>query len=145
VGLVEDAESAATLLPDPDVRGWALLSQAASTAEVRAAVLAADAGLGSWPASWSRHLADPDTLAAAGLVVDEHEESDSPVTESLTERERDVLDLLATGLSNRRIGERLGISEHTVKFHVAAIYAKLGVSGRAAAVSKGMRRGLIKI
>jgi DNA-binding NarL/FixJ family response regulator len=65
--------------------------------------------------------------------------------EPLTAREQDVLELLSVGLSNRRIAERLAISEHTVKFHVASIYGKLGVSGRTAAVNRALRRGILKI
>lgn len=65
--------------------------------------------------------------------------------EPLTPREREVLEWLAEGLPNRLIAERLGISEHTVKFHVASIYGKLGVSTRAEAVRRGLRRGLIAI
>jgi DNA-binding NarL/FixJ family response regulator len=65
--------------------------------------------------------------------------------EPLTAREREVLDWLALGLSNRAIAERLGISEHTVKFHVASLYGKLGVSSRAEAVRGAARRGLITL
>ena len=65
--------------------------------------------------------------------------------EPLTPREREVLEWLAEGLSNRGIAERLGISEHTVKFHIASVYGKLGVSTRAEAVRRGLRRGLISI
>jgi DNA-binding NarL/FixJ family response regulator len=67
------------------------------------------------------------------------------VSEALTTRERDVLEWLALGLSNRAIAQRLGISEHTVKFHVASIYGKLGVSSRAEAVRGAARRGLITL
>ncbi|MGH9347297.1 MAG: response regulator transcription factor [Vicinamibacterales bacterium] len=67
------------------------------------------------------------------------------VHEPLTARERDVLEWLALGLSNRAIAERLGISEHTVKFHVTSIYGKLGVSSRAEAVRRAARRGLITL
>jgi DNA-binding CsgD family transcriptional regulator len=67
------------------------------------------------------------------------------VFEPLTMRERDVLEWLSLGLSNRAIAERLGISEHTVKFHVASIYGKLGVSSRAEAVRGAARRGLITL
>ena len=67
------------------------------------------------------------------------------VFEPLTSRERDVLEWLALGLSNRAIAERLGISEHTVKFHVTAIYGKLGVSSRAEAVRRAARGGLITL
>jgi DNA-binding NarL/FixJ family response regulator len=65
--------------------------------------------------------------------------------EALTTREREVLQLLADGLSNRRVGEELGISEHTVKFHVAAIYGKLGASSRAQLIRRAARRGLITL
>ena len=64
---------------------------------------------------------------------------------ALTPREQEVLELLSIGLSNRGIADRLGISGHTVKFHVAAIYGKLGVSGRTAAVNRALRRGILKI
>lgn len=60
---------------------------------------------------------------------------------SLTEREHDVLQSLAEGLSNGAIGERLGITRSTVKFHLASLYEKLGVHGRAEAVAMGVRRG----
>jgi DNA-binding NarL/FixJ family response regulator len=63
----------------------------------------------------------------------------------LTAREQEVLELLAAGLSNRRIAERLGISEHTVKFHVNAIYGKLDASSRTEAVNHALRRGLLRL
>jgi LuxR family maltose regulon positive regulatory protein len=61
----------------------------------------------------------------------------------LTAREVEVLSLVADGLSNREIAERLVVSEHTVHRHVANIYAKLGVSSRAAAVSFATQRELL--
>ena len=66
-------------------------------------------------------------------------------TEQLTEREREVLDLLAKGFRNKEIAERLFISERTVKFHVGIIFQKLGVSNRAEAVSKAIQAGLVKL
>jgi DNA-binding NarL/FixJ family response regulator len=66
-------------------------------------------------------------------------------TEPLTPREREVLELLGHGLSNRQIAERLDISEHTAKFHVASVSGKLGASSRTEAVSRGVRRGLITL
>jgi DNA-binding CsgD family transcriptional regulator len=68
---------------------------------------------------------------------------DNGFQEALTAREHEVLELLAEGLSNRRAAERLGISEHTVKFHVASIYGKLGASSRAEVIRRAARRGLI--
>jgi two-component system, NarL family, nitrate/nitrite response regulator NarL len=65
-----------------------------------------------------------------------------PRRDRLTEREREILGLLAAGLSNRAIGERLGITERTVKFHVGEILARLGASNRAQAVAIAKARGL---
>jgi len=67
------------------------------------------------------------------------------VIEPLTPREREVLELVAEGMSNRAIAERLAISEHTVKFHVNTIYRKLGVSTRTEAVVHGARLGLLAL
>jgi two-component system, NarL family, response regulator YdfI len=64
-------------------------------------------------------------------------------TESLTRREREVLQMLAAGLGNKEIATRLNISDHTAKFHVASILGKLGASTRTEAVTAGIRRGLI--
>lgn len=63
----------------------------------------------------------------------------------LTERENDVLQRLAQGLTNKQIALALGISEHTVKFHVSSIYTKLGVSNRTEAARKGARRGWVPL
>lgn len=65
--------------------------------------------------------------------------------EALTPRELEVLEVLAQGLSNRAIAARLAISEHTVKFHVSSIFAKLGAENRTDAVRRGVRLGLIAL
>ena len=70
---------------------------------------------------------------------------DEPLIESLTTREHDVLALVADGLPNREIAHELGISDHTVKFHLASIFGKLGVSTRTEAVQRGVRLGVIEI
>jgi two-component system, NarL family, response regulator YdfI len=70
----------------------------------------------------------------------------SPVAElaePLTPREREVLQMLASGLANKEIASKLSISDHTVKFHVTSILGKLGASTRTEAVSIGIRRGLV--
>jgi NarL family two-component system response regulator YdfI len=65
------------------------------------------------------------------------------LTEPLTPRESEVLQMLASGLANKEIAARLAISEHTVKFHVASILGKLGAGSRTEAVSIGIRSGLV--
>ena len=94
--------------------------------------------------------------AAAGLVVLHPAEvpaafpTSSPASqplaelpEPLTRREREVLQMLAAGLANKEIAARLNISDHTAKFHVAAILGKLGAATRTEAVALGIRRGLV--
>jgi DNA-binding NarL/FixJ family response regulator len=127
-GVVVLADDGARLLPALrrlGARGWALVPRDVPAAELRAAVAAAAHGLAALPAGLtSRQAREP---------------------EPLTAREREVLELLGQGLSNRGIAGRLGISEHTAKFHVASVLAKLGVSSRTEAVSLGLRRGLITL
>ena len=74
----------------------------------------------------------------------DRDDVDAPI-ESLTVRELDVLVLVADGLPNRDIAARLAISEHTVKFHLASIFGKLGVSTRTEAVQRGLRLGVIEL
>ena len=70
---------------------------------------------------------------------------DETVDEPLTNREVQVLELLAEGLSNKAIAARLAISDQTVKFHVASIAGKLGAANRTDAVRRAVRRGLITL
>ena len=65
------------------------------------------------------------------------------MTEQLTPREIEVLGMLAEGLGNREIASRLGISDHTVKFHISSILDKLNAASRTEAVTLGIRRGLV--
>ena len=66
-----------------------------------------------------------------------------PVEAGLTRREREVLDLLAAGASNKVIARRLNLSFHTAKAHVASVLQKLGAGSRADAVARGARAGLV--
>ena len=83
---------------------------------------------------------DADAIILAG-ERDGHGEE--PLAEPLTPREREVLALVAEGLPNKAIAEELGISDQTVKFHVASIVGKLGAANRTEAVRRAVRRGLI--
>lgn len=85
---------------------------------------------------------DPSLVEAALPVRDAA--SEAPI-ETLTPREREVLALMAEGLANRLIAERLGITEHTAKFHVHTILGKLGTQSRTEAVVRAVRLGLVAI
>lgn len=67
----------------------------------------------------------------------------APEASVLSPRELEVLALVADGATNRAVGDRLHVSEGTVKTHLLSIYGKLGVGDRAAAVAEGFRRGLL--
>ena len=86
-------------------------------------------------------------IAADAFVLSGRSDSgeDDDQRETLTPREIDVLELVAEGLPNKAIADRLGISDQTVKFHVASITGKLGAANRTDAVRRGLRRGLITI
>jgi two-component system, NarL family, response regulator YdfI len=120
-----------------DYRGWvrARLPNNATPAEVVAALLAVAHGFTVLTPSQARKALDiasaPDDMAE--------------VVESLTHRELEVLRMMARGSSNKEIADELGISNHTVKFHVASILGKLQSSTRTEAVSIGIRRGLVPI
>ncbi len=102
---------------------------------------------------------DPENVTAAlravaqGLVVFDpilapailpaRDREDEPLVEALTPREEEVLQLLAEGLSNKAVALQLGISDHTVKFHVNAILGKLGAQSRTEAVVRATRMGLL--
>jgi two-component system nitrate/nitrite response regulator NarL len=91
------------------------------------------------------------TIAAGLLVIDpalssalaSPSNSLEPLPEELTSRENEVLQLLAQGLTNKGIAHKLGITDHTVKFHVNAIMTKLGAQSRTEAVIRATRAGLI--
>ena len=125
VVLSDEEDLLATLRP---LRGGlALLPTSASAEQVIAAIEATAAGLA---------VVHPDH--AASLAA-------RPSDDPLTPREREVLHLLAAGLGNKEIAGRLAISDHTAKFHVSQILAKLNAASRAEAVSIAMRRGIVPL
>jgi NarL family two-component system response regulator YdfI len=137
-------ETTVILLSDHSQPGWtmealrvgvrAILPSEISPDQLAAALQAATAGL------VVLHPSEiPAALPAASAALSPLAE----LTEPLTPREREVLQMLASGLVNKEIAAKLSISEHTVKFHVASILGKLGAATRTEAVSLGFRRGLI--
>ena len=109
----------------PDIAG-----EFSSLAAARASGVAADA----WLVAPARPTGADDDTDQLGEPV-----------ETLTAREIEVLDLVAQGLQNRAIAQRLDISDQTVKFHVSSITGKLGAANRTDAVRRGLRRGLITL
>jgi DNA-binding NarL/FixJ family response regulator len=84
-------------------------------------------------------------LHADALVLTAQPDDRSSFPEPLTPREIEVLEHLVEGLSNKTIATRLGISDQTVKFHVAAICGKLGAANRTDAVRRAIRKGLVTV
>jgi DNA-binding CsgD family transcriptional regulator len=80
-----------------------------------------------------------------GAGMDEWQSSAARPPGRLTDREREVLEWVAAGVSNKGIARRLGVSPNTVKFHIATLLAKLGASTRAEAVAAGARRGELSL
>ena len=135
------------LIDEPNV-GWtaralqagvrAILPRESSENEIVSGVVEADRGL---------VLLDPEItkeLASQTRTVTTSENAAHSL-EELTAREVEVLRLMAEGFGNKQIAARLGISDHTVKFHISSILAKLNVSSRTEAVTQGIRMGLIVV
>ncbi|MBX5493109.1 MAG: response regulator transcription factor [Chloroflexi bacterium] len=119
-------------LPAPARGRVAYLPREATAETIVAAVRAVALGL---------TVVDP--AAVPGLLAGAPRPAVDVGAEPLTARELEVLALLAQGLPNKQIAQRLGISEHTVKFHVGAILAKLGAASRTEAVTLAARQGLL--
>ena len=143
VETLSESGAAVVLLADNPETNWiaqllasrpsAVLRRNCSQRQLAAAVQAASAGL---------IVLEPDTMQ--GLLRPPLDTIElEPGDEELTRRETEVLRMMTAGLSNREIASTLGISEHTVKFHIASIFGKLGTSSRTEAVTEGIRRGLV--
>lgn len=133
-----------TLVDEPD-RNWTrrmlragvlgILPRNASPTEITSALQVATHGL---------LVLEPDLirdLFPSGSARDSDRDIES--IEELTEREIEVLRMMSEGFANKEIASRMGISDHTVKFHISSILAKLAVSSRTEAVTAGIRNGLI--
>jgi two-component system, NarL family, response regulator YdfI len=143
---LEQAGAAVVVLVEEPDTNWAahavrsgvraLLPRDASPADIHSAIEVAHRGM---------LLLDPEL--AQGLLastVRVHSSENAPaMMEDLTPREVEVLRMMAEGLGNKEIAARLSISDHTVKFHISSILAKLGASTRTEAVTTGIRMGLV--
>ena len=131
---VSDARSISGLLRS-GVR--AILSRESDPDDVLSAIYAAHDGLVLLNTSTAESL--------VAVYGDRPLEVEAELSQEITARETNVLRMLAEGLVNKDIAASLGISEHTVKFHISSILDKLGASTRTEAVTLGIRRGLIPI
>ena len=134
--LTDDVEPVRGML-NSNTQAWGILSPDATEDELTAAVRAVGEGL------W---------VGAPGLVQSlirlsgrRESSSEESLVEQLTAREMEVIQLMAQGLANKQIALSLSISEHTVKFHLSSLYAKLGISSRTEAVTRGIELGLISL
>jgi len=139
--------SAIVVLTDPTENSWAvdalrsgvraILPRDAVSEEIVAAIQAAATGL---------VVLHPDALHSLLLPMPSREEPETDLSDHiLTPREIEVLRMMADGLGNKEIASRLRISDHTVKFHISSMFAKLGASSRTEAVTIGIRQGLIML
>jgi DNA-binding NarL/FixJ family response regulator len=144
---IESGISPLVVLTDNTENSWvvealdsgtrAILPRDMTSEEIVAAIQAAAAGLVAL---------HPQVLHSMLSPIPPAEESEpDPSDQVLTPREIEVLRMVAEGLGNKEVASRLGISDHTVKFHISSIFAKLGASSRTEAVTVGIRQGLIMV
>lgn len=137
VVLTNNEGRALSYLRGLDLRGWGMVPLDATATQLQAAVTAAAQGLITLPRARAQQFYDRHPVAET-IAIEEPDET-------LTTREREVLELVGQGLSNKLIARQLQISEHTVKFHVSSISNKLGAASRTDAVRRGLRHGLITL
>ena len=142
---IESDERSVVLIRDGQLPlrvGWggSMLGARAGTTALRIAIEATHHGLICRP----ENAPVGGVLAGASAIEDaDNEDEGEPVL--LSGREAEVLQLMSTGASNKAMARALGISAHTVKFHVAGIMTKLGAASRTDAVARGMRAGLVML
>jgi DNA-binding NarL/FixJ family response regulator len=134
--LTDDVDSIRNLI-NSKLQGWGVLSLNATEEELLAGILSVSEGLWVGAPSLMQSLM---RLPKRGEGVGEES-----LVEALTAREKEVLEKMAEGLANKQIALSLSISEHTVKFHLSSLYAKLGVASRTEAVKRGIELGLISL
>ncbi len=113
-----------------------ILNRSINEDQLEAAVMAVNQGL---------VVIDPDYAESLSAGASSSPQFELDTVEALTPREFDVLELLADGLTNREIGAKLGISHHTVKFHLTSLMDKLDVHSRTEAVTTASRLGILEI
>ncbi|MCL4559332.1 MAG: response regulator transcription factor [Chloroflexi bacterium] len=134
---LSDDPALAVWLARNRIGAWGLLPAEASAEEMQAAVRALNEGLVVGMPALMESLLDREPP-----VEELRDEEQSP---QITGREGEVLQLLSQGLANKQIADVLGISPHTVKYHISSIYSRLGATNRAEAVRLAIQAGLISL
>jgi DNA-binding NarL/FixJ family response regulator len=132
--LIHDEPKMIEALSKTRARAWGMLSTDFTQAELLAAISALYEGLIVMDPIWMQYL-------PSGQAI--NREGSNDMVETLTGRELEVLQLLALGLTNKQIALRLGISAHTVKFHISSLFTKMGTTNRTETVKLGLTMGLI--
>ena len=122
-----------------------LVGPAADRERIRAQLDSSIEVAGEFGTLAAARAAEADADAILVAPVNQARQDDAAAVEALTVREIQVLELLAEGLPNKAVARRLGISDQTVKFHVASLSGKLGAANRTDAVRRAVRRGLIAL
>ena len=135
--LITDDPEAARSLTGARLKTWGVLTPSTAREELNSAIHALAEGL----IVGSPQLMDSLIESKPRVELTSGENLADP----LTARENEVLQMIALGLANKQIAARLYISEHTVKFHLSSLYAKLNVSSRTEAVRAGLGLGLISL
>ena len=137
VVIANNEQKAFSLLRSLKVRSWGILPTTATATHLQGTIVLVSQGSVVFSASLMHSLNEhPRYLQSVQLEA---------ADEVLTAREREVLELVSQGLSNKLIARHLQISEHTVKFHISSISSKLGAASRTDAVRLGLRKGLITL
>lgn len=149
--VIWDVDEGEVLLPEAVQADAPLLALVRRSEDAARALQYGAVGIMDRTVSGERLLAALGALVQ-GLAVLEpaflsgaHIDEDTFASEPLTPRERDVLGLLAEGMSNKAIARQLDVSDHTVKFHLAAVLSKLGARSRTEAVTRAVRAGLLTL
>jgi DNA-binding NarL/FixJ family response regulator len=133
--LTNEADEIRSII-DRMVTAWGVLDPEATQAELLASLQALNEGLVVASPAWIKRIYDQDKSQNG---------QSAEGTEALTNRELEILQLLALGLTNKQIAARLKISAHTVKFHLSVIFGKLGTTNRLETVKLGLKNGLIAL
>jgi DNA-binding NarL/FixJ family response regulator len=119
------------------LRSWGILSPEVTGEELLTAILAVHDGFILMEPFFAKKITQ--------LTAAQNKETSEQDYQPLTEREMEILQLVAQGLSNKQIAAQLKVSPHTVKFHISSIYNKLGAVNRTEAVRFGLHRGLVTL